>query len=41
MQSGLTPLMCAVESRSVKAVRTLLNGGAQTCLIEPVKLIYL
>ena len=37
MQSGLTPLMCAVESRSVEAVRTLLNGGAQTCLVEPVK----
>ena len=33
--------MYAVESCSVKAVRILLNHGAQTCLVEPVKLISL
>ena len=38
IQSGLTPLMCAIESRSVKAVKTLLSGGAATHPVEPVKL---
>ena len=41
LQRGLTPLMYAVESCSVEAVKNLLNGGAQTCLVEPVKLISL
>lgn len=38
-QSGLTPLMCAIESRSVQAVRYLLNGRANVHLVEPVELI--
>ena len=41
LQRGLSPLMYAVESCSVEAVKNLLNGGVQTCLVEPVKLISL